>query len=44
MIAGSDLYDIKQQNLEEAFRKLDDSDYVIGPAKDGGYYLLGMKK
>lgn len=44
MIVGSDLYDLKQQNLEEAFKKLDDSDYVIGPAKDGGYYLMGMKK
>ncbi len=44
MIVGTDLYDIKQQNLEEAFKKLDDHDYVVGPAKDGGYYLLGMKK
>jgi len=44
MIVGSDLYDLKQQNIEEAFKKLDDHDYVVGPAKDGGYYLLGMKE
>ena len=23
---------------------MDNNDVVIGPAKDGGYYLLGMKK
>ncbi|MGB3775912.1 MAG: TIGR04282 family arsenosugar biosynthesis glycosyltransferase [Leeuwenhoekiella sp.] len=43
MIVGSDLYDLKQQDIEEAFSRLDTNDYVIGPAKDGGYYLLGMK-
>jgi len=28
---------------EEAFAALDTQETVIGPAKDGGYYLLGMK-
>ena len=44
IIIGSDMYDLNQNDLEEAFKKLDDNDYVIGPAEDGGYYLLGMKK
>lgn len=43
IIIGSDLYDLKTADLEEAFRRLDSTDYVLGPARDGGYYLLGMK-
>ena len=43
MIIGSDLYDIKIEDLENAFFQLKTHDEVIGPAKDGGYYLLGMK-
>ncbi len=44
VIIGSDLYDLKTEDLLEAFNELDISNYVIGPAQDGGYYLLGMKK
>jgi len=29
--------------IMEAFAALDSADIVIGPAKDGGYYLIGMK-
>ena len=43
VIIGSDIYDLGQQDIEEAFKQLDSNDYVIGPAQDGGYYLLGMK-
>lgn len=43
VIIGSDLYDLQLKDLETAFRQLDTSDYVLGPALDGGYYLLGMK-
>lgn len=42
VIIGSDLYDLKTSELEDAFIALDENDYVIGPAEDGGYYLLGM--
>ncbi|WP_273568158.1 TIGR04282 family arsenosugar biosynthesis glycosyltransferase [Maribacter halichondriae] len=42
-IIGSDMFDLDQTNLEQAFLALDSSDFVIGPAIDGGYYLLGMK-
>lgn len=43
LIIGSDLYDLSPGNIEKAFDELDDNDVVIGPAEDGGYYLLGMK-
>ena len=42
-IIGSDLYDMEQQDIENAFLALNHNDFVIGPAEDGGYYLLGMK-
>lgn len=43
IIVGSDLYDLTPNHINEAFNKLDTNDVVIGPAEDGGYYLLGMK-
>lgn len=43
VIVGSDLYDLRAEHIEKAFDALDDNDVVIGPALDGGYYLLGMK-
>lgn len=42
MIIGSDLYDLTPKIIEDAFFKLEANDVVIGPAEDGGYYLLGM--
>ena len=44
IIVGSDLFDLQVKHIEEAIKKLENNDLVIGPAKDGGYYLLGMKK
>ncbi|ASV30633.1 glycosyltransferase [Maribacter cobaltidurans] len=44
IIIGSDMYDLDQADLEDAFRALSQNDFVVGPAEDGGYYLLGMKK
>ncbi len=43
IIIGSDLYDLQPKHIEEAIEALDNNDVVIGPAQDGGYYLLGMK-
>jgi len=43
VIIGSDCPDLQQGILKDAFKSLDEQDMVIGPAKDGGYYLLGMK-
>lgn len=41
-IIGSDLHDLSTQDISEAFDKLDTNEVVIGPATDGGYYLLGL--
>lgn len=43
IIIGSDLFDLSEEDLKKAFLALQDFDAVIGPATDGGYYLLGMK-
>lgn len=43
IIIGSDLYDLTPAHINKAFELLDQNDVVIGPATDGGYYLLGMK-
>ena len=44
MIIGSDCYELTSDLIDEAFTHLNDNDFVIGPAKDGGYYLLGMTR
>lgn len=44
VLIGTDIYGLTPEVLENAFRLLDDHDVVIGPAQDGGYYLIGMKK
>jgi len=43
-IIGSDLMAIDESVIQGAFISLNADDVVIGPAKDGGYYLLGMNK
>jgi|TARA_E500000318_G_scaffold94917_2_gene94495 hypothetical protein len=43
IIIGSDMYHLDQSDMANAFSKLQNHDYVVGPAEDGGYYLLGMK-
>ncbi len=42
-IVGSDCFELSAEIITKAFDLLDGSDLVIGPAKDGGYYLLGMR-
>jgi rSAM/selenodomain-associated transferase 1 len=44
IIIGTDCPQINKSILETAFKQLNNFDIVIGPATDGGYYLLGMKK
>lgn len=44
LIIGSDCYDLTTDILNEAMQKLNNKDVVIGPAKDGGYYLLGLTR
>jgi uncharacterized protein len=44
LIIGSDCFELDSEIIEEGFGALATHDLVIGPAVDGGYYLLGMKK
>ncbi|WP_082960239.1 TIGR04282 family arsenosugar biosynthesis glycosyltransferase [Maribacter hydrothermalis] len=44
IIIGSDMLDLSLEDIENAFKALEKNDFVVGPAEDGGYYLLGMKK
>jgi rSAM/selenodomain-associated transferase 1 len=43
-IIGSDLPDVRAELLGRALALLDDHEAVIGPAWDGGYYLLGLTR
>lgn len=44
VIIGSDCASLTPHIVEEAFAALDEHPYVLGPALDGGYYLLGMRQ
>ena len=44
VIIGSDCPEIAASIIEDAFKKLDAFDVVLGPSEDGGYYLLGMRQ
>jgi hypothetical protein len=43
-IIGTDCYELTGEVIMQAFEALRSSDAVIGPALDGGYYLLGTNK
>ncbi len=43
VIIGSDCPDVDRWMIGDALTALDRHDVVLGPAWDGGYYLLGMK-
>lgn len=42
VIIGTDCPRLGRRHLEEAFRSLETTDIVFGPARDGGYYLVGL--
>jgi uncharacterized protein len=42
VIIGSDCPYLSSSLIGDAFKSLDDADFVVGPTFDGGYYLLGM--
>jgi uncharacterized protein len=44
VIIGSDCYELTQNIIEQAFIDLEEYKVAIGPAKDGGYYLLGLSQ
>ena len=43
LIIGADVPEIGRRQIAGAFRRLGSADAVIGPAKDGGYWLIGWK-
>lgn len=43
VIIGTDCPDLDAQDIREAFRILNSSSVVLGPAADGGYYLIGIR-
>lgn len=44
VIIGTDCPYLTKDIFEVAYSELDHVDFVVGPALDGGYYLLGMKE
>lgn len=44
IIIGSDCLQLQTENLQEAVALLESNVAVMGPASDGGYYLLGLTK
>ncbi len=44
IVIGSDSPTLPREYVEQGFQQLSTSDCIIGPATDGGYYLLGLKK
>ncbi len=43
VVIGSDSPDLPVSHLARAFQKLKHRDVVLGPAADGGYYLVGLR-
>lgn len=41
---GTDCPQLNAAALEQAFRALQQQDIVLGPATDGGYYLIGLRR
>lgn len=41
---GTDCLDVDSAVVRSAFEAMKETDAVIGPAKDGGYYLIGLRR
>lgn len=44
VLIGTDLPDITTNHLQQSFNHLKKHSVVLGPAQDGGYYLIGLTK
>lgn len=44
VLIGGDVPDIRPHHIAGAFKALGNHDAVFGPAKDGGYWLVGMTR
>jgi hypothetical protein len=43
-LIGTDIPTLTAGEIKDAFARLENSDVVIGPANDGGYFLVAMKR
>ena len=43
-VIGADIPGITTQHIADAFHRLRSQDAVIGPAEDGGYWLIGLAR
>ena len=43
VLVGTDIPGLNESHLETAFNILESKDLVLGPSKDGGYWLMGLK-
>jgi rSAM/selenodomain-associated transferase 1 len=43
VIIGGDCFELNEKIINDAFKILEENEVALGPAKDGGYYLLGMR-
>ena len=44
VVIGSDIPDIGSHHIRQAFRVLGRHQFVFGPARDGGYWLVGARR
>jgi rSAM/selenodomain-associated transferase 1 len=44
VIIGTDCPALRERDLLRAFEALESHDVVLGPARDGGYYLVGLRR
>jgi rSAM/selenodomain-associated transferase 1 len=44
IVIGSDTPTLQPSHIEKAFKALKKADVCLGPARDGGYYLIGMNQ
>jgi rSAM/selenodomain-associated transferase 1 len=42
IIVGSDIYEVTTEILNQGFEYLENSETVLGPSNDGGYYAIGF--
>jgi len=44
VLIGTDIADLQLTDLEDGFQALEEGQAVLGPAADGGYYLIGLNR
>lgn len=44
LFIGSDLLELRSGDLEQAFAAREQHELVLGPAQDGGYWLIGLRR